>query len=843
MENIYLSDLCSFLNIRFDFPQDIRINQISTDTRNIQVGDVFLALVGENHDGHDYLQAALEKGASALIICDKYQAEGEETAGIPVLKVPDTLKALGQIASGYRKKLKIKIVAVTGSSGKTTTKNMIAKLLSSKYQVVSTYKNYNNQIGLPLSILELTAEYEVAVLELGMNHLGEIAELSQIASPDLAVITNVGSAHLGNLGSMENVLQAKLEIIEGLDPQKGLLILNSDDQRLFDPANIPFAKVIYAGRDARKENFVSADSIETLTNGLSFTLLYKGTKTKISIPIHGKHNINNALLAITCALQLGVSVEEITENFRFFVNESLRNEEYIFKGVTIIKDYYNANPESMKAALTNLESYGNTGKKIAILGEMDELGVFSPEEHRRLGELCREMTDVTFFAGKSYWDFAKGYGESEQIFKTKEELCVYLKKYIISANISAKDVVLIKGSRSSKMEEVFEYLKQYLNMDHSEDRLKYLPSTAVKLYVDAGAIKKNISLIQDAVSENVEIMPIIKANAYSCGTDVVVNAFNFCNYLAVADVKEAVMLRRIFPDKKIMILYQPDLSDIPAILENDFIVGIGYAEFAAKLNECASVEKKLRLHVEIDTGAGRLGINPAHAGTIAAKLKKLDNILVEGLFMHYVCADSSNQEDLEYTEMQTAKFRQAVHDFEAVYGQVKFKHASSSAPIFMLKNAHFNMVRPGYMIYGYYSSEVLKEEVILAPAMQLSTKILQIKTVPPGTSISYGRTFTTQRESIIATVAIGYADGLSRLMSNRGFFVVNGQRAPIVGRMCMDLTMLDITDIIGKVNIGDEVYIFDNINVTLDDVAAWSETIGYEVLTRIVDKVERVEKV
>ncbi len=211
--------------------------------------------------------------------------------------------------------------------------------------------------------------------------------------------------------------------------------------------------------------------------------------------------------------------------------------------------------------------------------------------------------------------------------------------------------------------------------------------------------------------------------------------------------------------------------------------------------------------------------------------------------MHYVCADSPEPEDVQYTERQTKIFAAAIEDFEAVYGSVKFKHACSSAAIFTQKQAHYNMVRPGYMIYGYYPSDALKKAITLSPTLQLSTRIIQIKTVPPGTAISYGCTYITQRESVIATVAIGYADGLSRLMSNRGFFVVNGQRAPIVGRMCMDLSMLDITDIVGKVNVGDEVYVFDNINVTLDDVAAWSDTIGYEVLTRTEDSVERVEKV
>ena len=289
-----------------------------------------------------------------------------------------------------------------------------------------------------------------------------------------------------------------------------------------------------------------------------------------------------------------------------------------------------------------------------------------------------------------------------------------------------------------KMEEVFLQIKKYLNMSSRVDTSKNVPLSAVKLYVDISAMQNNIRQIRNAVSEEVEIMPIIKANAYSCGTDIVVNAFRFCNYIAVADVSEAVTLKRIFPEKNIMILYQPDHADIPVIVENDFIVGIGYYEFAEKLNENTTADQKIRVHVEIDTGAGRLGINPAYARETAEKIKKLENIVVEGLYMHYVCADSTNQEDLEYTEMQTKKFIEAIQDFEDVYGHVKFKHACSSAAIFTQKQAHFNMVRPGYMIYGYYSSEALKKEVTLSPSLQLSTKILQIKTVPRARVLATG---------------------------------------------------------------------------------------------------------
>ncbi len=827
MENIYLSDLCAFLQMDFTFSDDFLVKGISIDTRTIRPGEVFLALKGENYDGHAFLPVAVKKGAGALIVEEDFQGK------MPVLRVPNTLEALAQIANGYRQRLGTKVIAITGSSGKTTTKNLLAHLLATKYKVISTYKNFNNEIGLPLSIFGLTAEHEVAVFELGMNRLGEIAKLSKIASPDIAIITNIGTAHLGNLGSRENILRAKAEIKEGL---RGCLILNSDDPFL---KKITWPQIIGAGVRKNAGNYVFVDHWEMSKEGLNFTVVRGKEKIELFLPLQGKHNLNNALLAITCAFKMGLTGKEIKTALANFVNENWRYEESVFKGITLIKDFYSANPDSVKAALATLCANQSKGKKLAILGEMNELGEFSSREHRHLGELCRELSLLAFFVGDHYRDFEEGYGQAGFAFKTKSELYGCLQEYVMRTGLKEGDVVLLKGSRQIKMEEVFQELKKYLEMDYRHDLVFTLPPAAVTLYMNTRAMQSNLKRIKEVLANDVEIMPIIKAGAYGSSTDIVVNAFHMCNYLAVADVQEALVLKRIFPEKEIMILYQPLAVDLPLIMKHDFIVGLGYWEFAREVKS----KQPLRVHLEIDTGAGRLGINPREVKKAARELKKLSNVQVEGLYMHYVCADSMLPADQEYTVKQTEIFKKAVWDFEEIYGLVRFKHASSSVPIFTQKEAHFNLVRPGYMIYGYYPADVLRERVTLTPALQLAARIIQIKTVPPGTFISYGRTFETTRESVIATVAIGYADGISRLLSNQGSMVVNGQRAPIVGRICMDLTMLDITDIVGEVKVGDQVYVFDNYNVTLDEVAKWSKTIGYEVLTRIAANVERVEKI
>jgi alanine racemase len=371
---------------------------------------------------------------------------------------------------------------------------------------------------------------------------------------------------------------------------------------------------------------------------------------------------------------------------------------------------------------------------------------------------------------------------------------------------------------------------------------KNLPASATRLYVDVAAIKNNFAQIQRAVGENVTLMPMVKANAYGCGAEIVAKALNNCEYLSVADVKEAVLIKRQLTDTKIVIIYQPTKSDINCIIENRFIPAVSDLDFAQELDKQAQIHNLiLPVHVEINSGAGRLGVDPDQCAMFFTQIAKYENITIEGIFTHYICADSAEQSDMDFTALQTQIFKQCVTVAEGISGKIKYVHACSGAAIFNSHAEHFNMVRPGYMLYGYYPAAFLRERVELTPALRLSSTIIQIREMQPGTPISYGRTYYTKSTCTIATVSIGYSDGLSRSLSNKGCFVVNGQRAPIVGRVCMDLTMIDVTGISGAVNVGDEVDIFDNVTVTVEEIAALSGTIGYEVIAGIEDKADRVE--
>ena len=372
--------------------------------------------------------------------------------------------ALHRLAAYYRSILDIKVVAVTGSNGKTTTRDMTAAVLSAKYKVYSTAKNFNNEIGLPKSVLELDASYDVAVLEMGMNHLGEISRLTNIAKPDIAMITNVGKAHIGNLGSQANILKAKLEITEGLSDD-GLLVLNGDDKLLKDVDKGEFEKTFVGiGDDGHKSLF--AKNVDSKDGKMFFTAVYEGREYDGYIPILGNYNVSNALEAMRAGAALGVDIASAFEALKGYETVGMRQEVEDSNGVKLVKDYYNSSPDSARVALETIEKHTDGGRTFALLGEMLELGEFSSIEHFNLGKMCeRNGLDFVFFIG-GYWEqFKNGAGEKSSAFPTenRKEFEEAIRAFVKDGKIKKGDAVLIKGSRGMKMEEFYEALKNELN--------------------------------------------------------------------------------------------------------------------------------------------------------------------------------------------------------------------------------------------------------------------------------------------------------------------------------------------------------------------------------------------
>lgn len=422
---------------------------VSTDTRKIKKGELFLAIKGGKFDGHSFILDAVSKGAGGVLVQEGgITNENFKLPDISFISVNDSVKALGDIGNFHRSRFNIPIIGITGSNGKTTVKEMIGSILNKKFNTLKNFGTENNNIGVPLTLMRLNSEHNIAVLEMGTNHLGEIRRLSEIARPTIAVITNIGPSHLEYLKDIDTVFKAKMEILEHMD-KNAKLILNADDECLKKIKTD--LKTVWFGFN--KEADFHADKINMGPDGINFRL---NGKWDISLGVLGRHNVYNALGAIACAWDFGVSIEEIIDALKEFRVPNMRMEVKRFGDIKIINDTYNANPQSMKQAIEALRDMTTEGRKVLIAGDMLELGTFSGRFHHLVGKQAAESgIDLIVAVGKLAEHVAKGAQEAGMSEK-KIKLCAVTKEAREKvANLVKKgDTILIKGSRAMRMEEI-----------------------------------------------------------------------------------------------------------------------------------------------------------------------------------------------------------------------------------------------------------------------------------------------------------------------------------------------------------------------------------------------------
>ena len=431
---------------------DTQVGSVDTDSRAMTEGALFVPLVGERFDGHAYIGKSLENGAVGTLT--DHELADYRPDKFYVL-VPDTLLALGDLAAYYRSKFDVKIIAVTGSVGKTTSKDMAAAVLSQKFRVLKTDGNFNNNIGVPKTLFRLSHEHQVAVVEMGMNHVGEIDYLTRIARPDAAIITNIGTMHIEHLGTREGILQAKLEIMRGM-PDDGAGVFNGDEPLLWNIRAIGKHKKYYYGIENHACDVTATDIVE-LDDGVRFVVHGFGQQFELFVPMLGRHAVYNALAATTVGLLLGVKAEKIQARFSSFHNTGMRQKIYVKNGVTIIEDCYNAGPESTEAALDVLAGIKTDGRRIAVLGDMLELGNRSAAEHYRIGRLAVGKADLLLTYGEHSVRTLTGAitggmnPKNTDHFDTHEDMA-----HMLKMRVSEGDVVLFKGSRGMRMEKVLQ---------------------------------------------------------------------------------------------------------------------------------------------------------------------------------------------------------------------------------------------------------------------------------------------------------------------------------------------------------------------------------------------------
>jgi UDP-N-acetylmuramoyl-tripeptide--D-alanyl-D-alanine ligase len=429
---------------------DVLVDRVSTDSRTVKRGELFVALRGEHFDGHKFVEGAAQEGAAGALVDEQWK--GKLPPGFVLLRVPDTLAGYHRLAANYRRSLPLKVLGITGSNGKTSTKDFAAAVLARKFRVTKTEGNFNNHIGLPRTILETTSEHEIAVWELGMNHPGEIALLARLAAPDAAIITNIGIAHLEFMGSREAIAKEKGALAKAVGPD-GWVVLNADDSFSNAIAAETQARVIFAGTSS---GAVYATDIRQNAAGAEFTIMEGAHRCRAHVPVPGLHMVQNALLAVAAGRAFGLSLEECAEGLAAAPLTKARLQIKEIRGVQFMDDSYNANPDSMKAALRTLVELDADGQRIAVLGEMSELGAESERGHREVGaEAATLGIDRLIAIGRGGAFIAEaarnsGLEKSAAVASTTEaaELLIEL--------AAAGDLVLVKGSRSAKTERVLE---------------------------------------------------------------------------------------------------------------------------------------------------------------------------------------------------------------------------------------------------------------------------------------------------------------------------------------------------------------------------------------------------
>jgi UDP-N-acetylmuramoyl-tripeptide--D-alanyl-D-alanine ligase len=427
-----------------------RVSRISTDSRTLQPGDLFVPLRGENFDGHRFVEQASERGAAGAMVEESWKGATPKTFAL--IRVADTLAGYQTLAANYRKSLRLKVIAITGSNGKTSTKDFVAATLARRFRVTKTEGNFNNHVGLPQTILGANSNDVIAVWEIGMNHPGEIGALAKLAAPDAAIITNIGLAHIEFMGSRDAIALEKGALAEAVG-EGGTVILNADDPFSASLVQRTRAAVIFAGVE---NGSIRATDLRQSATGCEFTILEGAHRCRAQLPVPGIHMVQNAMLAVAAGRVFGLSLEECAAGLASTPLTKARLQIKEINGIQFIDDSYNANPDSMKAALRTLIELDADGRRIAVLGEMGELGEESDRGHREVGEAAAELgVDELIAVGATGAAIARA-AEKAGLEKSRSVDSPEGAAELLAENVSPGDLILVKGSRSARMERVLE---------------------------------------------------------------------------------------------------------------------------------------------------------------------------------------------------------------------------------------------------------------------------------------------------------------------------------------------------------------------------------------------------
>lgn len=788
------------------------IEQVLYDSRIIVSpnSSIFIALKGVSRDGHSYIKYLYDQGVHCFLVEEGFDSS-EYLSGC-FIEVKNPLKALQAWAEAHRKQFSIPIIGITGSNGKTVVKEWLFQLLCSDFHIYRSPRSFNSQLGVAISLLGITSEHSLAIIEAGISQPGEMETLWQMIQPNVTVITQIGSAHDAAFQSRELKAIEKSVLIQGADVvvyPKDIEVLRkvmSENQTRF-----PLTKNITWGHE--KATFV-IDHIEEVSTGQRIHFKHRSMENSLFIPFFDKASVENAMTCFSVLYAFERWDEE--HILAFSTLKPVGNRLSIEKGKKdniVLNDSYSYDVESMSIALEVIMRQAPNLPVFPIITQMEQMGSFRLQHEQQVFDVLNRSGVVELIYLGTLPE-----GLNTNIRVRSFDSVVQLMESSILDSLE-KQAILIKGSRKFQLEFVAERLKQSLH------------KTVLEINLDA--VKYNFNYYRKMVSPKTEIMVMVKAFGYGSGTYEVAKTLESLGVecFGVAYIDEGIAIREAGGKLPIMVM-NTDASALDSLTKYELEPVIysteNLQEYIQQLDG-----KPLTIHLEIDTGMHRLGFG-GYEVLQALKSLPLTNILVGSIFSHFSASEDENMD--EFTRKQGKEFFELAQEIEKTLGYTVRKHIANTAGILRFPEYHGDRVRLGLGIYGLEPAG--KENNKLKPITALYAAISQIHRVKAGEGIGYGQLDKSERDRDIATICIGYADGLSRRYGRGvGSVFVQGHFAPFVGNICMDMAMIDVTGINCKE--GDRVEIFGD-NLTINEMARRGGTISYEILTSISQRVTRV---
>jgi alanine racemase len=804
---------------------DSFIDTLLTDSRKLLLPEstLFFAISSPHKNANDFIPHLYRKGVRCFITDNSFRLSAyQELSEANIIVVKDVLAALQRIAGYHRHRFGCRMIGITGSNGKTIVKEWLFHLLSDRYNAVCSPKSYNSQIGVPLSLWQMNEGHEIAIIEAGISEAGEMSRLQKMIDPEIGIVTCIGEAHASGFGSKEQKAREKLSLF----CNSSILIYGMDDPMLHQEALRFCAEVnpnLRLFGWGRHENAMLRIREIVFESGFSKIMLHHhGKDFEVLIPFTDDASVSNAITCCALLLILGISPMDITGELKMLRPVEMRLQ--LKQGInqcSIINDSYSNDLSSFSVAMDFLDQQKQHPTKTVILSDFAETGEVPHTYYRKIADILKQK-EVQRFIGVGEMMCLEKEQFSEISYKAFFETTDSLIKEISSIGFS-NETILIKGARHFRFEQLTRLLQQKLHDTVME--------------IDLQALRHNLRHYRKALSPDTRVMAMVKAFSYGSGSFEIANLLQHASveYLAVAYTDEGAELRKAGIQLPVMVM-SPEEAGFEQILSHRLepeIFSFRMLEsFVRFLAERQIVDYPV--HLKLDTGMHRLGFLNEEISHLCSLLPSLPQIRVQSVFSHLAGSDDPGLDT--FTFIQSELFESMSGRIQEVLPYKILRHLSNSGAVHRHPGLQYDMIRLGIGLYGVDSDSGMQQQ--LQQVATLQSSISQIKKLKAGDSVGYSRKAIAEKDMTIAVVRIGYADGYPRILSNgAGKMLVNGMLAPVVGSICMDMTMLDITDI--PASEGDPVIVFgEGLPVSL--LANWAQTIPYEILTGISQRVRRV---